>query len=142
MKDANGKEEKLDVDAMVMASVVTMEYIVMNMFVPGTVENWDIILDFNKMSTGKIPRNEMGRVLGMCGEHYRCRMAKTWMLNTNTMINTLYKMAGVFLDKETKEKIKLTNKNFTDDMFEHIHPSQVWKKYGGTAEEPTTFWPP
>ena len=114
----------------------------MHMFVPGTVENWDIIIDFNKMSTKKIPRNEMGKVLGMCGEHYRCRMAKTWLINTNTMINALYKMASVFLDSETKEKIKMTSKNSMDDMFENIHPSQIWKKYGGTADEPSVFWPP
>ncbi len=99
-------------------------------------------MDFAKMSTNKLPKDEMKKVLGMLAEHYRCRMAKTWIVNTNGMINAMYKMASVFLDAETKEKIKLTSKSFTDDMTTVIHPSQLWKKYGGEAEEPAFYWPP
>lgn len=56
------------------------------------------------------------------------------------MINN--KFYSEFLDERTLYKINKLKKNEFHKMFDLIPPEQLEKKYGGTLENITSFWPP
>lgn len=54
----------------------------------------------------------------------------------------LYNGLKSFIDDETKLKIVLAGEQAPPQLLEQFHPSQLEKRFGGTAETPTNFWPP
>ncbi len=74
--------------------------------------------------------------MGMLQNIYRCRMGRTWILNTTTGQKMLWSIISVFLDKETKEKIHLTSEKTMPDMKHFFNPSQLPTKYGGISPDP------
>jgi hypothetical protein len=46
-------------DVLCTATLFTMEYVKANMFLPGMIENWVVINNFNKLSITDLPRKEM-----------------------------------------------------------------------------------
>lgn len=53
-----------------------------------------------------------------------------------------YKSVSFLIDPETKAKITLTGDLVCQDLLDLFHPCQLEKRFGGTAETPTNFWPP
>ena len=53
-----------------------------------------------------------------------------------------YKAISWALDPVTKQKISLTAERDPIDLKNMFHPSNLEKRFGGTAETPTNFWPP
>ena len=46
------------------------------------------------------------------------------------------------MDPVIKAKIVITSDNTQPGIFDLFHPCQIEKRFGGTAETPTNFWPP
>ena len=67
---------------------------------------------------------------------------KSFYLNTSWGQTLAYKVVSMFLHEETKAKINLTDKNFHPDLNAMCHPCQIEKRFGGTAESPSVYWPP
>ena len=53
-----------------------------------------------------------------------------------------YKAAKIFIDPRVQAKIGLHASKNPTDLAEMYHPSQLEKRFGGTAPTPTNFWPP
>jgi hypothetical protein len=124
------------------ATLFTMEYVKQNMFLPGMIENWVVINNFNKLSITDLPRKEMQSMIGMLQNNYMYVMAKTWCLNVTTFQMACWKVIEIFIDPETKTKISLHKTLTPDSLVNNFHPSQLEKRFGGTAEKPKRFWPP
>jgi hypothetical protein len=83
------------------AVMLTQEFAINNMFLPGQIENWVVVLDAAKTSLGSIPKDELKGMAQILGANYRSRMGRTWVLNTTMGVSILWKVISLFIDKET-----------------------------------------
>lgn len=136
------KPELFNVDTICTACQFLMQYIKKHMFLPGRIEHWVVINNLNKLSFGKLPKNEMKKAFDMLQNNYMYVLGKTWGVNCTAMQNFLWKVFEVFLDRETAEKMSFHQTNAPDSLVNNFHPSQLEKRFGGQAETPKIFWPP
>ena len=48
----------------------------------------------------------------------------------------------MFIDPRVQAKISLNGEKNPVELLEIYHPSQLEKRFGGSADTPTNFWPP
>ena len=53
-----------------------------------------------------------------------------------------YKAMKMFIDVRVQDKISLNAEKNPVSLLDLYHPSQLEKRFGGTAETPSNFWPP
>ena len=58
-----------------------MEYAKNNMYLPGHVENWNIIHNVNNLSIGDLPRKELTGVMQVVTDNYMYVLNKAWAVN-------------------------------------------------------------
>lgn len=78
----------------------------------------------------------------MLCEVYRGRMAQTFAINITNFTYVLWKIFQLFIDEETRIKVKLFKESYPEEIKKKIHPSQYLKVNGGLLESPTSCWPP
>jgi len=78
----------------------------------------------------------------VCAANMMYLLYRSFYLNASWGQNTAYKMVSPFLDPVIRAKIVITSDKTHPGIFELFHPSQIEKRFGGTAETPTNFWPP
>ena len=69
-------------------------------------------------------------------------MARAYYLNLTWGQKAFYNLVKKMIDPETREKMFLESSSDPPCLTEMFHPSQLEKRYGGTAETPKQFWPP
>ena len=69
-------------------------------------------------------------------------MAKFFVLNSSFLVQSLYKFLSLFLDKEVKEKIKITTNPTEPTLTQLFHPKQLPSEFGGEHPTPEIYWPP
>lgn len=136
------RTKTLDTIALANCMLLLQEYAINNMFLPGQIENWVIIVDIAGQGLSSLPRNELKGLAGIWNANYRSRMGRTWILNVTWGVKVLWKVFTAFMDPLTVEKIHLTDKNTHSDLNEYFHPEQLLERYGGTGKEPLSKWPP
>lgn len=67
---------------------------------------------------------------------------KSFYVQVGLDTRMFYKAISWALDPVTKQKISLTWERDPAELKTFYHPSQLEKRFGGTAETPTNFWPP
>jgi hypothetical protein len=67
---------------------------------------------------------------------------KSFYLNLSWGLNVVYKGLSGFINEETRAKMIMSDKATDPDLLNYFHPSQLERRFGGTAETPTNFWPP
>lgn len=128
-------------DAMQAAFFVTF-YIINTMLLPGKIENWTIVNDLDNIAINKLPTKFIIKFLGEAQRHFKCRGRRFFLFNVTFAIRAIYKIISPFLDEKIKQKLVMTKDSQHQDLIDQMHPSQLEKKYGGEAENYTTFWPP
>jgi hypothetical protein len=93
------------------------------MFIPGQVEQWNIIYDLGGMGLTDVPINALKSALQIVSANYGGRLYKLWIVNAPTSIYFSWKVVKNFLDPITVDKITIAKKN-TDDS--------IWKIYDKT----------
>ncbi|CDW87109.1 UNKNOWN [Stylonychia lemnae] len=124
------------------ALIFMMEYAKEHMYLPGHVENWNIIHNVNGLSIGDLPRKELTGVMQAVTDNYMYVLHKAWAVNCTKFQVMCWKVFEVFVDKETAEKIQFFREGNPADIVQSFHPSQLEKRFGGQAESPKVFWPP
>ena len=74
---------------------------------------------------------------------YRSRLFMAYIVNTSSGISFFWKPVQSFLSENTLKKIILTDKPWSDQLFQHTNPIQIEEKYGG--KQPNIkggFYPP
>eukprot|EP01017_Pseudomicrothorax_dubius_P028170 TRINITY_DN3329_c0_g1_i8.p1 TRINITY_DN3329_c0_g1~~TRINITY_DN3329_c0_g1_i8.p1 ORF type:complete len:387 (+),score=132.01 TRINITY_DN3329_c0_g1_i8:127-1287(+) len=133
---------KVDTEIFMDAMTYFLEFILKNMFLPGQVENWVIIIDLNNMSFLSMPINLMKQIFGYLQNNYRSRLFRMYVMNTPFSIYVPWSIAKSFLEENTVKKINFIKSPKAPQMWEHINPDQVEEKFDGKAPNLTTFWPP
>jgi glutaredoxin len=125
-----------------LATIYLLEYTINNLFLPGQIENWDIICDLKDCSVTSLP-NDFKKILGILQNNYRCRLFRMFIINVGSFFNMMWGMIKKIIDSNTEKKIKILKSGNFKEIFEIINPSQIEIKYNGTAENINSyFFPP
>lgn len=122
--------------------IFIIEYIKENLFLPGQIENYVVIIDVNKMGITEIPKAALGKVIDWLSKGYRYRTKRMFVLNTTFSLRIGWKVMESFMAEHTKKKMSLSDTNTTKDLELMFDSSQLEEKYGGSASNCTKFWPP
>lgn len=125
--------EKIEVKDFLAAIDKFMSYLIKHFFIPGQVERWHMIIDCKNF---KMPKGNMLKEgISVLQGKYLCRLARLYFLNTNVMMNYLWKGISFFIDEDTKKKFNILENNDLTPMLEDINLSQIEQKYGGKAKD-------
>lgn len=109
---------------------------------PGQVEQWVTICDLNNMSMTSLPRKQLLAFGNLCQANLMYFLFKSVYTSVGWGQRAFYSGVKMFIDDETKLKIVLAGDQAPQDLVDMFHPSQLEKRFGGTAETPSNFWPP
>mmetsp|Transcript_6476 Transcript_6476/g.7233 ORF Transcript_6476/g.7233 Transcript_6476/m.7233 type:complete len:179 (+) Transcript_6476:638-1174(+) len=73
---------------------------------------------------------------------YKCRASKCYVFNSTSGLRWLYKLFSPFFDERAKKKLVILDGDYSQELVDNFHPSQLEQKFGGEAENITTYWPP
>ena len=108
-----------------------LEYCIHNLFIPGQVENWNLLLDLKDVSHYSVP-SDLKNIMTVVQDNYKCRLNTMYVVNLGSFANILWKLIKKMLGESIEKKLKMI-KNYKE-LCEYIHISQIEKKFGGTAE--------
>lgn len=74
--------------------------------------------------------------------NYRARLYKGYIVNAPWTFTAVWTAVKTFIEESTATKISVTSSNTDAKMKTHINSEQLEQKYGGEAENLTSFWPP
>lgn len=120
-----------------------LEWVVENMLRPGKVETWDILMDLADVPLKEIPMKPLKTMMKSLTIFYCCCLYRTYVLNPAPIIGTIWKLVQLFLDSQTRQKIRFVMGADKSVLQELIDPSQIEVKYGGSYPnlEPPYFPP-
>ena len=119
---------------LIMASAFfILEYIKENMFLPGQIENWILIIDVQGFDFKDFPKKMITELL----THFPCRLAKAFIFNSNKFVTNILKL----FSPNTFYKAIIVSEG-KNSLLEICNPQQVELKFGGIAENLDDFWPP
>lgn len=113
-----------------------LEYIKDNMLLPGQVENWIILIDFENAPS--LFTDGIKKLVNEIQQNYVCRLAFGYVLYPNKAWTELKEI----LSQHTLKKFSTIRDITTNPMLRHFTPTQLEQKYGGSAADLTEFWPP
>lgn len=122
--------------------VFVMEYMRNNLHCPGHIENFIMIIDLNDVGITQCPFTVLKVVLACLQSNYRCMCRKIFVLNACWSIRAGWKAVDLVLSESTRNKITLTSSGTDKELQKMVAPWNLDSRYGGTASEPTEFWPP
>ena len=129
-------------DDFIMLSHFINQYVIDFMLTPGKIENWIGIINLENVSLFTFPKHYITRFLKDFFHHYHVRLRMLYVLNANFGIRCMWNVFNEFIDKSSKKNILIEGSNTHHSLCENIHPKQLQTKFGGEAENISTFWPP
>lgn len=135
--------DKYELDYFICAINVFSNYLIKHFFIPGQIENWIIITDLNGLSLWK-PPTKMISVFNFLQRRFYYRLAKLYIYGMSGVLNFCWRIIKNLINETTKEKfVFISNDNdIQSTIVNHVHPSQLEEKYGGTSPNiitPFTF---
>ncbi|KAM3129449.1 hypothetical protein pb186bvf_018441 [Paramecium bursaria] len=121
--------------------IYLLEFIVEKMMIPGKIENWVIIIDFNGQGIMSLHINALKQMMANLQNNFRSRLYKMFLLNTTMMFKVTWNLISPFLDEITKQKINFVKGDLTG-LFQTVNQKQIEQKYGGLYPNRQLYWPP
>ena len=139
-------EKFYNADEVISASAFLFQYIVNNMLIPGQIENWVMILNFEGTSPLNLP-DAVKKLIKTLSENFLSRLYKCYVFGMSFLINCIYKIICNFLEEITVQKITVLEKKNINKLFENIRMDNIEQKFGGTAPDaiiglPNSIFPP
>ena len=128
LKHATLFEEKEIIDA----GAFLFQFIVNNMFIPGQIENWIMIINFNGCSPLNLP-NVVKKMIKTLSENFLSRLYKCYVYGMSFFINLMFKLVCNFLEEVTIQKINIIDEKNMNKILENIRKDNLEQKFGGTA---------
>ena len=119
-----------------------LDFVLENMMLPGKVENWVVITDFEKSGLGDLGMGAIKQVMSVLTDNYRCRLGVNYVVNPAKSVYYIWTCVKPFLDDVTIDKVKILNTPIPQQLFTHCNPYQIEEKYGGKSPNATKYWPP
>lgn len=113
------------------------------MFVPGHVEQWFTILDFDGVGLRDLPVNSLKGFTSSMQRNFRGRMYRNVFFNAHWFIQGLWGTVKGWLDYFVQQKIMIPKSaDLTSTLLEYIDENDLEEKFGGKKPNITVFWPP
>jgi hypothetical protein len=129
-------------DVIIRAIVYAMSAIKRNAFVQGYCENWIMIVEVNGAGLFNFPVSSLKKFIHVAQLYFSYCLEKLYVTNPSFMLNASWNMLKGLIEPDTVDKIEFLKKKDFYKLHANIDPSQLEKKYGGTHEDLTSFWPP
>ncbi|EGR29784.1 hypothetical protein IMG5_148650 [Ichthyophthirius multifiliis] len=131
--------KQFEEDKMILYISYFLEVVINNMLLPGQVENWVIILDFNNTGLFSLPIFKFEKIIKFLQSNYRARMYKLYCVNCSNTVWIPWKAVQHFLEENTVNKVNIIKSNCPSDLFKHCNKIQVEQKFGGNAPNVTQY---
>ena len=118
-------------ELMVATVYFVVEYSIDQLFIPGQVENFVLVIDLQDFYLSEMAL----KVLNVLLVHYPCRLAKAFIYNLSRQQQMVFK----YLSNNTMNKVFV---NGTPNLLDFCNVGQVEEKFGGKAANLARFWPP
>lgn len=111
--------------------VYFMNYIITYMLIPGQIENWDILTDFEGIGISSL--GSFKKIIGTLSK-YRGRVYRNYMINLGTFLKTGVKGAMNIMGSSSAKKIKILSGSELGQIQELIRRDNIQVKYSGSAK--------
>lgn len=116
------------------------EYAARYLLIPGKVETMNIVVDCAGISLTSIPREKLFEVIGFAGSPaYPGRLHQLFIVNPPAFFSTVFTVIKVFLSEQDRKKLHICKG--VDLCKGRSAAHQMEKKYGGSRDDITTFYP-
>ena len=129
-------------DDFILLSHFINQYVIDFMLTPGKIENWIWIINLENVALLSFQKHSIKRVLKEFSNHYYERLRMLYILNANIGIRCMWNVLKGFIGNRSKQNILIEGSNTHHSLCENIHPKQLQTKFGGEADNISTFWPP
>ena len=75
-------------------------------------------------------------------KNYPGRLFRFFGIEVSLLFRGVWAIAHRFVDDFTKKKMSVYGSNYKKDLTAIVDEANLEKKYGGTAENVTVYWPP
>lgn len=103
--------------------IYMLETMKATMFVPGKVENFNMIIDLAEVGITQCPFTVLKIVIGCLQMNYRCCSKRLLILNACFSIRMGWKAVDMVLSDSTRKKIVLVDKNTCPELTDN---SDAW----------------
>ena len=79
-------------------------------------------------------------MIGFLQSNYRGHLWVMHVVNSPSSIMVPWSIIKGFMDETTVKKIQFSKTSVPKTLFEIANPDQIEKKYGGNAQNITSFW--
>jgi hypothetical protein len=120
------------------------EWVLNNMMVPGHIESWFIIMDFDGIGLTQLPVSELKGMVGSLQRNFRGRMFRNVIVNSHWLVSGLWSTVKGWLDPFVQQKILMPSSAQTKEtILQYVDPGCLEVQYGGTLPTITeNFFPP
>lgn len=110
--------------------------------IPGRIENLQFVINLAGQGVTSMPVGKIKTILRSISSQHKCVARTIYILNAPMTITVLWQAVRFLLDETTSRKVQIINNNSCPDLVRLTAPNQLEEKFGGTAENKTSFWPP
>lgn len=86
-------------------SILILEYLEINMLIPGRIENYILIIDCQNLGVMNTPYALLKSVLSVIQSQYKCKARAIFCLNSPTSMSVIWNTVKLFLDNTTSRKV-------------------------------------
>ena len=116
------------------------DWVIRNMMVPGHIENWLLIFDFNGIGITQLPVNQIKSFSLALNRNFRGRMFRNIIVNVPYVIMGAWTIIKGWSDQFVQQKMVLTY-DPKEELSKYANPEDLEQQYGGVKENMTQFWP-
>lgn len=135
-------EFKNTIDDYVTLFCFFLEFLISELTIPGKVENFVLITDLQNLSKKTTVKLYLQRLYRVFQEHYRYRLVKNYIVNASQSFIFFSKFYHPYMNSETSEITKIITRNGRELLETHCALHQFEEKFGGTAPNAISYWPP
>jgi len=132
----------MHVENVIRLTVYILEYALNNLFIPGKIENWNILFDLDGVSLMSLPYMTIKDITAVLQSNYRARLGAMFVVNAPAFVATAWKVVKAFMEPETAAKIHIFRGDYHSTLFSFYNESQIEEKYGGSVPNFSKYNPP
>jgi len=119
-----------------------MMYMKKHAFYRGKVENMLVVVDLGKAGPMSLPIGLMKPLKEVLSTLFKCHAARIILLGAHWTFSAAWKAISIVLDEAQKQKIVMCSNYDCPQLREMVSADQLLQKFGGTAKQPESWWPP
>lgn len=117
----------------------TLEVVIHKLMIPGRIEQWKVIVDLSGTNLLGLQVSLIKQIARALTVNYRGRLSQMYVINAPYIISGIWNLVKNVLPEVTQEKINISSGRNTKKLLEGIDPSQLEKKFGGSAPNVTVY---